>query len=188
MWLCEEMGLPYEVEFIGFPVSEAYRAKNPLGSVPFLEDGDVAINESVAMVLYLGERYGPTPLLPGKNDPALARVLQMAVFSEATFGSGMNTLMMAKFAAPEPDKQNWSVTAQESRSDTALGLLSKALGDQPYLAGKGFTIADICNHTALAMWDGALKKAVPENLRAYRERCGARAAYQRAQERAAPKS
>ncbi|MBI3677780.1 MAG: glutathione S-transferase family protein [Proteobacteria bacterium] len=187
MWLCEEMGLPYDVELVSFPVSDAYRAKNPLGSVPFLEDGSVAINESVAMVLYIAGKYGPTPLLPGKDDPALARVLQMTVFSEATFGGGINPLIMAKFAAPEADKQNWSVTAQEGRSQTALDFLSGTLGDAPYLAGDNFTIADICNCTALGIWQGALNKAIAENLKAYRERCAARPAYQRAQTKATGK-
>src|SRR5262245_62991859 len=86
-WQCEEMALPYQVETVSFPTSAAYRARNPLGTVPFLEDeGGVAINESVAMMLYLAQKYGPTPLLPGKDDPILARVLQMTVFAEATLG------------------------------------------------------------------------------------------------------
>ena len=46
MWQCEEMGLPYSVENHPFPVGDAYRALNPLGTVPFLKDvGGVAINE-----------------------------------------------------------------------------------------------------------------------------------------------
>jgi Glutathione S-transferase, N-terminal domain len=47
IWQCEEMALPYRLETLSFPTSEAYRALNPLGTVPFLEDvGGVAINES----------------------------------------------------------------------------------------------------------------------------------------------
>jgi glutathione S-transferase len=87
IWQCEEMGLPYRLQTISFPTSEDYRAVNPLGTVPFLEDdGGVAINESTAMMLYLAQRYGPTPLLPGNDNPLLARVLQMTVFGEATIG------------------------------------------------------------------------------------------------------
>src|SRR5580765_1592331 len=83
MWLCEEMGLDYAVETVSFPTGEVYRLLNPLRTVPFLEDeGSVAINESVAIMLYLAERYGPTPLLPAGSDPALARVLQLTVFGE----------------------------------------------------------------------------------------------------------
>src|SRR5262245_42219381 len=64
IWLCEEMGLPYEIVPVSFPLSEEYRVKNPAANVPFLEDdGGVAIHESIAIMLYLVGRYGPTPLM-----------------------------------------------------------------------------------------------------------------------------
>ncbi|EPX57175.1 Glutathione S-transferase [Cystobacter fuscus DSM 2262] len=181
MWLCEEMGLPYQVEKVSFPTSEAYRALNAMGTVPFLEDeGGVAINESVAMLLYVAQRYGPTPLLPGKEDPALARVLQLTVFSEATFGAGMNPLMDAHFGAPEADKRNWSVRTLEGRVAKAVKFLSDQLGAGPFLVGSQLTLADIALCTALGIWRGALDRTPPDNLAAYWERLKARPAYQRA--------
>lgn len=181
MWQCEEMELPYQVEMVSFPPSAAYLALHPLGSVPFLEDeGGVSINESVAMMLYLADKYGPTPLLP-KNDPAThARVLQMAVFSEASIGGALNTLMTAHFVAPEGEKKNWSVLEQERRVDRALGFVESILGEQKFLAGNELTLADIAVSTALGMWTGALGKALSDKLVAYRERLAARPAYQRA--------
>jgi glutathione S-transferase len=107
-WVCEEMGLAYNAVPVAFPPTPEYRALNPLGSAPFLEnEGGVAINESVAMMLYLAERYGPTPLLPAKDDPAYAKVLQLTVLGEATLGAAMNPMMMARFMAPDADKDNW---------------------------------------------------------------------------------
>ena len=180
-WQCEEMALPYQVETVTFPTGAAYRALNPLGSVPFLEDnGGVAINESVAIMLYLAQKYGPTPLLPANNDPALARVLQMMVFSEATLGAGINTLLAAHFGAPEADKRNWSVRGTEARVESAIAYVGNLLGDNPYLAGANLTLADMCIATTLGIWKGALGKAVPDKLAAYRERLAARPAYQRA--------
>lgn len=181
IWQCEEMGLPYQVETVTYPPSEAYRALHPLGSVPFLEDeGGVAINESVAMMLYLAHKYGPTPLLPGKDDPTLARVLQMTVFSEATIGGPMNPLMAAHFGAPEADKRNWSVIATEARLEEAVRYVADMLGANPYLAGEDFTLADIAITTALGIWVGALGKSLPDRLVDYRERLATRPAYQRA--------
>jgi len=180
-WVCEEMGLPYRVETVTYPPSAAYLARNPLGTVPFLEDeGGVAINESVAMMLYLAERYGPTPLLPAKTDPAFARVLQLTIFGEATLGAGMNPLMMAKFAAPDADKRNWNVTAGEARMAAAIGYVASLIGANAYLAGDALTLADISISTALDMWKGALGKPIPESLTAWRERVQARPSYQRA--------
>ena len=181
VWLCEEMGLPYHLETLPFPTPESYRSLNPLGTVPFLEDeGGVAINESVAMLLYLAQKYGPTPLLPAPSDPRLARVLQMTVFSEATLGAGLNPLLAAHFAAPEADKRNWSVRGLEGRVKQSLGYVVGMLGSGPYVAGADFTLADIAVCTALGMWKGALGQPLPDPLAAYQERLSARPAYQRA--------
>jgi glutathione S-transferase len=183
-WVCEEMGLPYHAETFAYPPPPSYRALNPLGSVPFLEDdGGVAINESVAIMLYLAQKYGPTPLLPAKDDPTLARVLQMTVFGETTLGAQMNTLMAAHFMAPDADKKNWSVRGTEARVEQAIGYVADILGDKPYLAGPNFTLADISISTAFGMWKGALGKVIPDKLAAYRDRLAARPAYQRAQQK-----
>jgi len=180
-WQCEEMGLPYRMVKVPFPPGDAYRALNPPGSVPFLEDeGGVAINESVAMMLYLAHQYGPTPLLPGKDNPSLARVLQMTIFGETAIGMGLNPLLEAHFVAPEADKRNWSVGAQEARVRKAVGYAADILGDGPFMAGDHFTLADISVSSALGMWRGPLGQILPDNLVAYRERLGARPAYQRA--------
>ena len=185
MWVCEEMGLSYEVAKVAFPTDEAYRKMNPMGSVPFLEDGAVAINESVAIMLYIAERYGPTPLLPARDDPAFARVIQLCVFSEATLRAGLNTLMAAHFVAPEADKRNWSVKSTEGRVDQALAYVEHLLGDSAYLAGPAFSLADIAIVTAIGMRQGALGQAPSAKLGAYRDRMMARPAYERAKARAA---
>jgi glutathione S-transferase len=182
IWQCEEMGLPYRLAIVSFPTSAAYRALNPLGTVPFLEDaGGVAINESVAMMLYLAQRYGPTPLLPAADDQSLARVLQMTVFGEATIAAGLNPLLAAHFVAPEADKRNWSVRGQEGRMKQAIGYVAEMLGSDPFLAGGELTLADISVSTALGIWRGALGGALPDKLVAYQERMAARPAYRRAE-------
>ena len=184
MWLCEEMGLPYETHAVKFPPSKAYLALNPLGSVPFLEDeGGIAINESVAMMLYVAERYGPTPFLPPKADASFARVLQMTVFSEATIGGAMNTLMMAHFGAPEADKRNWSVRGVEGRVERAIGYVESMFGEKAFIAGDAPTIADMCIVTALGIWQGALGKSLSPKLVVYRDMLAARPAYLRAHQR-----
>lgn len=181
-WVCEEMGLPYQVETVAFPPNDAYCAKHSLGSVPFLEDdGGVAVHESVAMMLYLTHKYGPTPLLPGNDDPTLARVLQMTVFGETTIGAGINPLLGAHFVAPESEKRNWSVQWQEARVEQALRYVVEVLGDRPFLAGNELTLADISVSCALGIWNGALGKPMAAELLTYRERLAARPAYQRAQ-------
>ena len=186
-WTCEEMGLPYEVATVSYPPSDAYLRLNPPGTVPFLEDdGGVAINESIAMMLYLAQRYGPTPLLPGHDDPALPRVLQMTVYGEAAVGMGLNPLLEAKFAAPDEDKQNWTVRAQERRVERAVRYVSDMLGDNQFLVGSQLTLADISVSCMLGIWCGVFGRPLPDNLTGYRERLTARPAYQRAAAAQAP--
>ena len=181
MWQCEEMGVPYQVERMSFPVSDAYRALNLLGTVPLLEEeGGATINESVAMMLYVAQKYGPTPLLPGKDDPGLARVLQMTVFGEAAIGAIVNPLIAAQFGAPETEKRNWSVLGLEKRVENSMEYVVDKLGDEAFLVGGELTLADISICTALGIWRGALGKAIPEKLVAYRARLAERPAYQRA--------
>jgi len=72
-------GLDYEIVPVSLAPGESehrkdkYRAINPQMLVPFLEDGDVAIGQSMAILEYLEEAYPNTPLLP-KNEPERSRV------------------------------------------------------------------------------------------------------------------
>ena len=185
MWQCEEMGLPYAVERVGYPASAAYRERYPLGSVPFLEDdaNGVAMSESVAIMLYLAQQYGPTPLLPQREASRLARTLQMAEFGEANLGAAINPQIAARFAAPEPDKGNWSVSWLEKRTEQAVDFAAGVLGESTWLAGEELTLADISIVPALVMWRGIFAKVLPERLGAYVERAIARPAYRSARVR-----
>jgi glutathione S-transferase len=185
MWQCEEMGLPYEVERVGYPVSEAYRARHPLGSVPFLEDDahGVAMSESVAIMLYLAQQYGPTPLLPLHKAAHLARTLQMAEFGEAALGAAINPQIATRFAAPEADRSNWSVSWLEKRTERGVEFTAALLGEAAWLTGDELTLADISIVPALVMWRGIFKKELPERLAAYVERAIARPAYRSARVR-----
>ncbi len=178
-WQCEEMGLAYQAVGFDFPAPAEYRAKYPPGSVPFLEDeGGVAIGESVAQMLYLAGRYGPTPLLP--TDPAaMARVLQITVASEASLGGLMNPMMGTKFAAPDDQKSNWTDRFCAARVTDGLAYADSLLGGRDYFVGDGLTLADIAISTALGMWQGALGKDIPAGLAEHRARMQARPAYQK---------
>jgi glutathione S-transferase len=179
-WQCEEMGLPYHALGFDFPAPAQYRAKYPPGSMPFLEDeGGVAIGESVAQMLYLAGRYGPTPLLP-TEPAAMARVLQITVASEASLGGLMNPMMGTKFAAPANHKSNWTDGFCAARVTDGLAYADSLLGGRDYFVGDGLTLADIAISTSLGMWQGALGKDIPAGLAQHRARMQARPAYQKA--------
>ena len=87
LWMLEEMGLPYELKMLPFPprvFAKEYLAINPLGTIPFLIDGETKMTESSGICHYLGTRYGPTPLIVGPDDPAYGAFLNWMYFSDAT--------------------------------------------------------------------------------------------------------
>src|SRR5262245_6619801 len=157
MWLCQEMGLAYSVKTHAYPVSQAYRALNPLGTVPLLEDvGGVVLNESVAIMLYIAQTHGPTPLLPSQEPARLAQCLQWTVFGETEVGMSLNPLLAAHFMAAKADKRNWSVIGLEQRLQRAIDHTARAIRGNDYLVGSMLTLADISVSCGLSIWQGAL--------------------------------
>src|SRR5262245_7520224 len=186
IWLCEEMGLSYSVENHPFPTPGDYRALNPLGTVPFLEDaGGVGLNESIAILLYLAQTYGPTPLYPTAEPAQLARCLQLALFGETELGMNLNPLIAARFLAGPAEKRNWSVVGLEQRVERAVGYVDGLLAQRDYLVADALTLADISVSCGLAIWQSALNGALPPGLEAYQQRLAQRPAYSRAAERCA---
>ena len=69
LWALEEMQLPFELVGMDHPAhalnTDAYRALNPFGTVPFLQDGNVSMSESVAMMFYIAQKYANRHLTTG---------------------------------------------------------------------------------------------------------------------------
>ena len=179
-WLCEEMGLPYTMLPVGFPPDSSYRALNPFGTVPFLQDGSISMAESIAMMLYVAQKYGPTDTLPRADDARFAKVLQFTLFGEASLSSPMNALLAARFGAPDDQKRNWSASGIEARLKGVIDRLGDQLGDREFLVGSGLTLADISVATALRIWTRGLGQDLPGTLRIYCERLEHRPACTRA--------
>ena len=81
VWLLEEMGLPYRprpVDLLaGVEKDTEFLAINPAGFIPAIQDGDVTMVESIAIMEYLMARYGPTPLAPEPHDPTFPAFQQI---------------------------------------------------------------------------------------------------------------
>ena len=87
LWALEELGLPYELKLLSFPPrlrEPAYLEVNPLGTIPFLVDGDVRMSESAAIAQYLATRDGPTPLSVQPGEADYGAWLNWLHFGEAT--------------------------------------------------------------------------------------------------------
>lgn len=179
-WLCEEMNLAYTMVSVGFPPDSDYRALNPFGTVPFLQDGQVSMAESVAMMLYVAQKYGPTDALPLADDGRYAKVLQFTLLGEAALSSVMTPLLAVRFGAPVDQKRNWSAVGIESRLKGVVDRLSDEVGDREFLVGNSLTLADISIVTALRIWTRGVGQDISATLRAYCERLQSRLACKRA--------
>jgi glutathione S-transferase len=174
------MGLTHTFVPVSFPPDRSYRALNPFGTVPFLQDGDVSMSESVAMMFYIAQKYGPTDALPTVDDERFAKVLQFTLFGEASLSSLMTPLLAVRFGAPADQKRNWSAVGIESRLKGTIDRIGDELDDREFLVGSGLTLADISVVTALRIWGRGVGQELPATLQAYCERIQQRPACKRA--------
>lgn len=177
-WALEEIGQPYDVRLVDFTTMKApaHRAIQPFGQIPTYEDGDLALFESGAILLHLGERH---PGLLPKDARARARVISWMFAALNTveppiFDRGLATIL-------ERDRPWFEerVATLDKLIRTRLADLSTALGEKDWIAGD-FSAADILMVTTLRRLSGTgLLEAFP-NLAAWIARAEARPAYQRA--------
>ena len=80
VWLLEELGLEYNLNRMDFHPrdlkSDEHRGRHPLGRVPVLDDGDVSLYESGAIVEYLVARHSDGALKPAVDSPLYPEFLQ----------------------------------------------------------------------------------------------------------------
>jgi len=186
VWLCEELRLPYEIVAVKFtdPAPELL-AVNPLGSLPALQDGAVTMIESIAIMIYIMGKYGPTDLELMPSDPDYARYLQFLLFGEAGMAMYGNPLVATKFFAPEDKRINWTSDYLKATFTKRLHFVDDHLGGARYLLGDRFTAADISVGYTIGMAGFAADIELSPTLQAYHERLKSRPAYQRAVSRSA---
>jgi glutathione S-transferase len=182
VWLCEEMGVPYEIAPASFfKPSDEFKAVNPLRTVPAMVDGDVQMIESVAMMIYIMSKYGPTDLEVKPNEPAYAEFLQFLLFGEAGLAVYGNPLVATRFMAPDDQKENWTVGYLRNAIVKRLEFIGERLGGRPYVAANRFTAADISiAYIATGVKFIGREDDVPASIRTYVDNLHQRPAFQRA--------
>lgn len=196
LWLLEELGVPYEVrryqrdpETMLAPPD--LRKVHPLGKSPVIEDGEVTLAESGAIVEYLVQRYGEGRLRPEPGSPDAVRYLYWMHYAE---GSLMPPLLlklvferigrarMPFFAKPvaraiaERTLRGFVLPQLQRHMDFVEG----ELGRSTWLAGEALTAADIQMSFPIEAWEARMDLSGRPRLRAFLERVRARDAYQRA--------
>jgi glutathione S-transferase len=191
LWVCEELGLPYEMVRYDREASgaapPAYKALHFYGTAPVIQDGDLVLGESGAIVEYLCRKYGNSRLIVEPSAPNFPQYLYWFHFANGTFLPGA---MMA-FVAPAP-ASGAGLTERDRlrrhRLDRAFEMVEQRLGKVTYFAGAEFTAADIMMLYPLT----TMRLNVPHdisgspNTLAYLQRISARPAFQRASRKGDP--
>jgi len=146
VWLLEELELPYELNRMDFHPkdlkSDEHRARHPLGRVPVLDDGDVSIFESGAIVEYVFERHKNGGLKPAVDSPMYPEYLQWFHYCEGMVMPPVNTIVVQTILLP-PERRDETALAQAQKLLTrALAPVEEALAGRDYLIGD-FSGADI---------------------------------------------
>ncbi|MDB5575275.1 MAG: glutathione S-transferase [Bradyrhizobium sp.] len=191
VWLCEELGIPYELKIydrdaVTRLAPPEYKALHPLGAAPVIEDGDVLLAESGAIVDYIIAKYGKGRLTLAPEHPDFAQFLYWFHFANGTLqpATGRNMILgRLDLAADNP-----LLRAMKGRLELALGLVEARLAKADYLAGAEFTTADIMTVFSLT----TMRYFLPFDLSsypailAYLQRIAARPAYQWAMQKGDP--
>ena len=163
------LDLPFEVVELDMQAGDNrkpdYLALNPFGQVPTIQDGDITLFDSNAILVYLAKRYGDASWLP--EDPlgaaAVQRWLSLAA-GQIAYGP-CTARLVTVFGAPHD---------HESAKKLAVKLfdvLDRELADKPFAAGKQVTIADIAAHTYIAHApEGGVSLDPYPNIRAWLRR------------------
>jgi len=184
VWLLEELGLEYEVNIMPFTKeglkSPEHRARHALGRVPVLEDGEISIFESGAIVDYILERHKNGGLKPSADDANFPYYLQWYHYCEGMVMPPMNQIVVQTLLLP-PDRRDETVLNQAKNLLTkSLAPVNENLSGKDYLIGD-FSAADIMlGHSCFVANRFGCVSDEMEHIKQYVERIAKRAAFQKA--------
>ena len=184
LWLFNELDLPYELEI--YPLGDKsmrtpeYLKVHPLGRVPALEDGDLTIFESGAIVQYVLARYGNGTMVPNSASPDYPTYLQWLHYAEGMIMPQINIIVVETIFLPEERRNQTNVDRATKLLTRMLTAVDMHLQDREFLAGE-FSGADIMTGHACIV-SGRLGADISDkpNVAAYIDRLEARPALQKA--------
>ena len=186
-WALIELGLPYSIEVVRTrspdTESEEFKSVNPRQKIPVLEDGEIRIGESAAIVTYLAENYrqGSTILIP--EDKAL-RDKYFEWMSFITMELDATSLYVLRRHWSLPEIYGDSPVANKASEEYFQRMItaaSKMINDKkPYLLGHSFTGVDILLTTTLK-WAVDYNQKLPAIFNDYLLRLNDRPQYIEAQ-------
>ena len=217
VWLLEELGLPYELDFIQGDILGSLLAlekHHEMRMAPIVHIGNVVMVESGAILEVLLAKYGKgSGLRPSEDSPEFPAYLEFLHFAEGTamakimadrLESEANKFLRSKDIEPPPSPMKLpGLAGSRTGAQRILHYAENTLAKRPYFAGERFTAADIMMHFPLKL-GAPIAAGVPftiasvqtsdhayfdpfPRVKGFMERMAARPAYQRAMQATMPK-
>jgi len=185
VWLLEEIGEPYQLQYVSIRRGDGSGCldvanPHPHGKVPVLMDGDAVIFEQSAVALYLADKYPNANLGPRIGDAARGSFVSVLAYYCGVVEPAFTSKFL-RVAVPRG-------TAGWVDVDEVMDFINGRLAGQSYIAGDGFTAADVLFAGAFALFMNSplLEGKKTQQLQDYVARCVSRPARARAQSKDSP--
>jgi glutathione S-transferase len=176
-WMLQELGVPFEAVTVnmlkGEHKSPAFLEVNPAGKLPALADDGVTLTESIAIVLYLAEKYPEKGFLP--RDPAgRAEVYRWLMFAATELEQPLWRIAHHTNIYPESKRLPAEIALARDDFKSMAAVLEQHMKARQFVAGNSVTVADFVLAYTLD-WANEIQLLDDfPGLRAYLERMYAR--------------
>jgi glutathione S-transferase len=147
IWLLEELRLPYERIDAGLAFGRTgtsdYRAMNPLGLVPTLQDDGFALFESNAIMRYLCAAHAPNSTLFPQDAHARATVDAWLDFQQTALNRPQGVVFQGLVRIPPEKRDRAAIDAAIAEAGAIWSIVDARIGAHGYVATADFTLADI---------------------------------------------
>lgn len=181
MWAIAELGLPHRRIDVAGPFggndTPEFLAMNPNGLVPVIQDGEITLFESAAILRYLGARYGDDDFWP--KDPARRGALDMwAEWTKTTFAPAITPIFLQLVRTRAAERNMAVVENAVKQLAKAARIADERIGDGPFLAGEKLSFADIVfAHQLYRYYTLPFERSSTPNLDRHYERLTRRPAF-----------
>ena len=188
-WLCEELGLNYDLKlYKRAPIfaGEDYKALHPSGSAPVIQEGELTLAESGACMEYISHKLANGHLFLHPSDPAYADFLYWWHWGNGTFTPAVSAFGGAKAARAAGNTA--MADYRERKLKKNLQMLDERVAGNEWLAGTDFTAADVMLVFSLTTFRYFYPYSLEgyDGVVGYLDRIGKREAYRRAMEKSDP--
>ncbi|MGO9451922.1 MAG: glutathione S-transferase family protein [Candidatus Binataceae bacterium] len=146
LWAAEELGVKFEHVPTGIGESGSRKPEflkiNPNGHVPAIDDDGTIVWESMAINLYLADKYGKAPLWPSKVEDR-GHAQQWSFWAMTETEPLLMVLLMNRMLLPKEQRSEQAANNALEALKAPLKVLDSHLKSSQHLLGSDFSIADL---------------------------------------------